>query len=370
MNTDSIRVALLEPYYGGSHKIWADGYINHSVHHVQLITMPAQFWKWRMQGGAVSMARLLTTTPDVILASSMIDLSIFRSLTYRSLGDVPIATYFHENQLSYPQNQRQHHGWRYGFINYISALIADKNFFNSEFHQHDFMEQLPRLLKHFADYNELQTINEIMAKSAVLPVGMDLHRFDQYQPQALKSTSTPPLIVWNHRWEDDKNPHAFIESMIELDQSGYDFSVAITGENFQQDPALFTHARQQLGDKIVQLGYMESFEDYARLLWQADYVVSTAYQEFFGISICEAIYCDCIPILPNRLNYPNLITEDAKSACLYNNDKLTAILKHHLDGTIHVDTTPLKTTIAQYDWTIVAPQYDNALKQLTITHHQ
>lgn len=365
-NTDPIHVALLEPYYGGSHKIWADGYHKQSKHDINLITMPAQFWKWRMQGGAISMSRLLTEKPDIILASSMIDLSIFRSLTYKSLGDVPIATYFHENQLSYPQNQRQHHGWRYGFINHVSALVADKNFFNSEFHLSDFMEQLPRMLKHFADYNELHTVDEIRAKSAVLPVGMDLQRFDPYYTK--KTPSHPPLIVWNHRWEDDKNPQAFIDSMIELNRAGYEFSVAITGENFQQEPTLFTTAREHLGDKVIQLGYIDSFADYAKLLWQADYVVSTAHQEFFGIAICEAIYCHCIPILPNRLNYPNLLTDDTKSACLYKDGKLTTLLKHHLDGTIQVDTSPLKEKIAQYDWTTIAPQYDRALTNIMISH--
>jgi len=366
-DTALMRVALIEPYYGGSHKIWADGYNNTSKHDINLVTMPAQFWKWRMQGGAISLAHLLTTKPDVILASSMIDLSIFRSLTYQSLGHVPIATYFHENQLSYPQNQRQHHGWRYGFINYVSALVADKNFFNSEFHMNDFMEQLPRLLKHFADFNELHTIDEIRAKSAVLPVGMDLHRFDQHK--SLKPLDDPPLILWNHRWEDDKNPQAFIDSMIDLHTTGVNFSVAITGENFQQDPTLFKQAREQLGDKIIQMGYMESFEDYAKLLWQADFVVSTAYQEFFGISICEAIYCNCVPILPNRLNYPNLLTDDAKPVCLYKDGKLTALLKHHLDGTIEINKSALKEKIAQYDWTIVAPQYDKALAEVTLIRH-
>ena len=69
--------------------------------------------------------------------------------------------YFHENQLSYPQSRRQNHGWRYGFINFVSALCADANYFNSQFHLDDFLTKLPRMLKHFADYNELQTIDEI-----------------------------------------------------------------------------------------------------------------------------------------------------------------------------------------------------------------
>ena len=76
-----MRIALLESYYGGSHKAWADGYQRFSRHDVELITLPAQFWKWRMQGAAITFARLLDWQPDLILASSMIDLSIFRALT-------------------------------------------------------------------------------------------------------------------------------------------------------------------------------------------------------------------------------------------------------------------------------------------------
>ena len=85
-------------------------------------------------------------------------------------------------------------------------------------------------------------------------------------------------------------------------------------------------------DKLIQLGFVESFADYARLLWQSDYVVSTAWQEFFGMSICEAIYCGCLPILPDRLNYPHLLPDDLKPACLYQRDRLTAQLRYHLEA--------------------------------------
>ena len=356
-----MRIALLESYYGGSHKSWADGYQQFSQHDIDLITLPAQFWKWRMQGAAITFARLLDAKPDVILASSMIDLSIFRALTHHRLGDVPIAMYFHENQLSYPQNHRQHHGWRYGFINFVSALTADANFFNSDFHLRDFMSQLPRLLKHFADYNELQTIEEIKAKSSALPLGIDLRRFDEYKR---RPSQRPPIILWNHRWEEDKDPAAFMDSVIQLDREGWDFRVAITGESFGAMPPAFQSAQPRLGDKLIQLGCIDSFAEYAALLWQADYVVSTAWQEFFGVSVCEAIYCGCIPILPNRLNYPFLLTDELKASCLYRRGKLTALLRHHLDGVISVNTAALKTKIAQFDWQVMAPRYDRELEGL------
>ncbi len=357
-----MRIALLESYYGGSHRAWADGYQRFSRHDIELLTLPAQYWKWRMQGAAITFARLLETSPDLILASSMIDLSIFRALTFRRLGDVPIALYMHENQLSYPQNQRQGHGWRYGFINYISALTADAVYFNSEFHRQDFMAQLPRMLKHFHDFKELETIDIIDAKSKVLPVGMDLRRFDAYRVDS--HLNTPPVILWNHRWEEDKDPAAFVHSMVQLAEDGYEFKAAITGERFGRMPDAFREAQSLLGDRIIQLGYLESFAEYARLLWQADYVVSTAWQEFFGISVCEAMYCGCLPILPDRLNYPNLLPEEFAAACLYQRDRLTVQLRYHLERGSAPDRSALREKVSRFDWRQMAPRYDAELEAL------
>ena len=357
-----MRITLLESYYGGSHKAWTDGYKAFSTHDIDLITLPAQFWKWRMQGAAITFARLLDTIPDLILASSMIDLSIFRALTYRHLGDVPIALYYHENQLSYPQNRRQGHGWRYGFINYVSALTADANYFNSPFHLHDFMEQLPRLLKHFADYNEMDTIELIRAKSRVLPLGIDLRRFDEFKVQPQRDG--PPLIVWNHRWEEDKDPDAFVHSVIQLANEGFDFRVAITGESFGETPASFLRLQAHLPDRIEQIGYLDSFAEYANLLWRANYVVSTAWQEFFGVSIGEAIYCNCVPILPDRLNYPDLLTDELRGKCLYTRDRLTAQLRHHLRGDMQVNLEGLRKKTASFDWRQMATRYDVEFERL------
>ena len=362
-----MRITLLESYYGGSHKAWADGYRRFSRHDIDLKPLPAQFWKWRMQGAAITFARQLESKPDLILASSMIDLSIFRALTRERLADVPIALYFHENQLSYPQSRRQNHGWRYGFINYVSALCADASYFNSQFHLDDFLAQLPRMLKHFADYNELQTIDEISAKASVLPLGIDLRRFDRFRVP--RRAGRPPLILWNHRWEHDKNAPAFVDCMITLADEGYEFELAITGEQFGETPVAFRKARSLLGDRIIQFGYIDSFADYARLLWSADYVVSTARQEFFGVSVCEAIYCGCIPILPDRLTYPHLLTEELHRDCLYQDNRLSAQLRYHLDGERSLDTTALQEKISRFDWRHMAPHYDDELEELANRQH-
>lgn len=361
---DVKSILLLEPYFGGSHKQWSLAYQRHSKHQIKIVSLPAQFWKWRMQGGAISFARLFDEgaySPDVILATDMMDVSLFRAVTRTT---IPIALYFHENQLSYPQNHRQHHGWQYGFINYASALASDAIFFNSQYHHDNFFEQLRRMLKHFADFNELQTIDELRDKASVLSLGLDLRRFDAFLETKPPCANKSPVILWNHRWEPDKNPQEFFESLYELDRQDFDFRVIVIGENVRQVPEEFEQARKRLGDRIIHFGYVEQFCDYVQLLQTADYVVSTAYQEFFGVAVSEAIYCGCIPILPKRLNYPHLIPESSHHSCLYPEGKLVQLLRHHLNGKFQIDTTLLKSKIAQYDWAIMAPQYDTVFDKL------
>lgn len=361
-----MNILLIEPYYGGSHRAWADGYRSASAHTVDLLTLPAQFWKWRMQGGGVTLARLYRERdlrPDVILASDMFNLATFRALTHDLTGDVPTVLYFHENQLTYPQNERQAHGWRYGFINYVSALAADRVFFNSPFHQHVFFENLPRMLKHFGDFNELETIDVLQARSEVLPLGLDLRRFDVHQP-AETTDDAPPLILWNHRWEEDKNPKAFFAALYGLVKRDVPFRVALAGENFRQQPEEFDAARQKLGDRLVQYGHVASFADYARLVWEADYIASTAYQDFFGISVVEAIYCGCVPLLPFRLNYPDLIPLEKQADCLFRRNSLLPLLQRHLRGDVAIDVESLRAHVARFDWLEMAPIYDRVLAAL------
>ena len=64
-----MNILLVEPYYTGSHKSWAQGYQSFSNHNVQIISLPGQFWKWRMHGGAITLAKqfmdcLLYTSPS------------------------------------------------------------------------------------------------------------------------------------------------------------------------------------------------------------------------------------------------------------------------------------------------------------------
>ncbi|MBN1661738.1 MAG: DUF3524 domain-containing protein [Anaerolineae bacterium] len=364
-----MKIWLIEPYYAGSHQAWADGYRAHSRHDVHLFTMPGRFWKWRMQGGAVTLARRVQGAderPDVILASDMLNLPAFLALAGERLATVPIALYFHENQLTYPLQPGEKRDLHYGFIHLISALRADAVYFNSDYHLHAFFDELPRLLKHFPDFPELWTVDAIRAKASVLPLGLSLAPLDDHRPA--QAQAGRPLLVWNHRWEYDKAPEVFFAAVRALAAEGLDFGLILLGESFCNRPDEFLSIREALPERIVHFGYAPDRATYARLLWQGDVVVSTAIHEFFGSAVVEACYCGCFPILPNRLAYPELIPAQHADACLY--DDYDGFVERLRQAILHPDRVragSLRDEMAQFDWRAMAPRYDAALEFLTRT---
>lgn len=92
-------------------------------------------------------------------------------------------------------------------------------------------------------------------------------------------------LVWPHRWEHDKNPQLFAETLIELCNRNVPFNVSIIGEQFGKRPGCFDATFEQtLGQRLVNFGYL-SREAYFECLLQADIVVSTANHEFYGVSM-------------------------------------------------------------------------------------
>ncbi len=362
-----MKILIIEPYFTGSHAAWANGYAKHSRHQIEILSLTGQFWKWRMHGGAITLAEQFLKSklmPDLILTTDMLDLTTFLSLTRTCTNSTPVAIYFHENQLCYPWSPDdrdiiQKRDKHYGFINYTSALAANAVLFNSEFHLNIFFEELLRFLKHFPDYRGLDNIEKIRKKSQVLHLGLDLKKFDLYTSKT-KSDKQKPLILWNHRWEYDKNPGDFFNALIILAEQGLEFDVAVLGENFSKNPIEFENAKEKLGDRILQFGFAESFEEYARWLWRADIIPVTSNQDFFGASAVEAIYCGCYPLLPSRLSFPEIIQIEKYPENFYKNfeelvKKLNTIIKEFE----FVRRQKFNFSVDKYSWENMAPYYDD-----------
>jgi glycosyltransferase involved in cell wall biosynthesis len=359
-----MRVALLESFYTGSHKRWADGLAKHSSHDIQLVTLPGAHWKWRMHGSAVAFARLLTGSeqrPDALLVSDLTDVAALRGLLAREGWHLPVAVYFHENQITYPWSpgdpdpalrRDQHYGW----INYTTALAADRVVFNSAYHRDSFLGALPGFLAQFPDAPELGTIEGIRGKSEVIAPGCDVEEALQWkEPKAEGS----PIIVWNHRWEFDKNPEAFFRALIELAEESVEFRLVVLGEQFRHSPEIFREAKEKLSAHILHWGYCDSREAYYRWLWRAHVMPVTANQDFFGYSVVEGLYCGLAPLLPNRLAYPE---HAADASTLYNNGEEFLPRLRDLLRDPSKYTAPHLTR--NYSWTHVIGQYDRMLAEL------
>lgn len=374
-----MNVLVLEPWYGGSHRNFVDGFIGHSRHSCRSLTMSARFWKWRMQGGAVTLVRkteeLLESgfAPDVIFASDMVNLPAYLSLMRRRLGDVPAVLYLHENQLTYPLPPETQRDLTYAYINYMSCLAADRVVFNSSFHFESFHDALPGLLRVFPDYTHLNSVQKIRERSTVLHLGIDLAAHDAYRNERCGGRTQgnpPPIVLWNQRWEYDKDPAAFFRVMNRLDDSGARFRLLLAGEHFESQPKEFERAFERYAERILHYGYAEDFQEYSRLLHRADIVVSTARHEFFGIAMMEAIYCGCHPLLPNRLSYPELIPESLHrpllhAPCLYEDeDDLFRILQRILSGDDRLlPVEALRSIPSALDWRSHVEHFDDLLEE-------
>ncbi|GAB4437138.1 MAG: DUF3524 domain-containing protein [Chloroflexi bacterium OHK40] len=359
------HILWLDPFHGGSHAAVAAGFAARSAHQVTLLTLPiAGGWRWRMRGGAVTLARLSRAAdirPDLIIASDMLDLATFRALTAELFHGVPAALYFHENQLTYPLPPGRQRDLSFAWVNYTSALVADAVLFNSEFHRRDFLGALPALLGRYHDYRELETVAAIAARSHVLSPGVDLVSLDVAERPA--RAPGPPIILWNSRWEYDKQPAAFFAALEALEARGVAFRLIVAGEHIDPQAPDFAAARERWAHRIVHWGFAPTREAYARLLHQADVVVSTAIQEYFGIGVVEALYCGCAPVLPRRLNYPDLLPPEYHAACLYDGEaQLPALLAAALARPAQRELW--RAIAAPHDWSLRAPAYDQRFAAL------
>lgn len=360
-----MKISLVEPFFSSSHQWWAEGLQRHSQHEIKILSLPGRHWKWRMHGGAVALAsqfNQLKERPDLILATDMLDLTTFLALTKQKSNDIPTAIYFHENQITYPWSPDDAdielgRNNQYGFINYTSALVADHIFFNSNFHRNSFLEALPKFLGQFPDHKGLDNVDIIKNKSSVLTLGMDLQRFDKYR--SVKKNQVPTLL-WNHRWEYDKNPDLFFDSLFKLKSNGHIFNLIVLGESYKKSPLIFKKAEKELAENILHFGYADSFEKYASLLWQSDIIPVTSRQDFFGGSVVEGIYCNCFPILPKRLAFPEHLPKEIHGYHFYEheNDLYTA-----LEACV-VNWSPTKNFageefVKKYDWNNLINKYDH-----------
>jgi glycosyltransferase involved in cell wall biosynthesis len=371
-----MRVLLVEPYYGGSHRAWADGYRSHSRHELHLVTHPEEAWRWRLRGGSLSLAEDISRVsrqvgrPDVVLVSDLVDLPALLGFARHAVGDAPVALYMHESQLLYAAGRDDRADHRTALVNWLSLAAADLVLFNSADHRSRLFDALPGFLEQATDDRHLARLDAVAARSEVLPVGVDLSALspDRRPP----ADGGPPLVVWNHRWEWDKQVDVALRLLNGLAARQIDFRVALAGQQPERLAPEIRDLVADLGDRVVHEGHL-SRDAYVDLLLRGDVVVSTAIQEFFGISVVEAVAAGCVPVLPYDLSYPEIVPEDWHRAALHERTDLAPAA--HLEAVLtdlpaaRAAVEGLAGAMRRFDWSVVAPAYDDRLEGLRATGH-
>lgn len=315
-----------------------------------------------MHGGFLTLADEVRSliadgfTPDVVLCSSMMDVAAFAGALRAELESVPIVTYFHESQFTYPLSPADKVDFTYQMKNWASAATADLVIFNSVFHRDVFRKEARAFLRSFPDHRHSDMVDAVLDESIVLPVGIDLRPFEGERV----ARSGPPLVVWNQRWEHDKGP-AELKAIVErLLDSDIEFSMAMCGEVFVSVPPMFAEVTSMLGPHLVHAGFADRSQ-YVELLRSASVVLSTADQEFFGIGVVEAIAAGARPVLPNRLVYPErveAIGADPEQVLFDGPRHAVTLIEQQL---ALPEDSAIRSAAMQYDWSVVAPRYDKAL---------
>ena len=400
-----MHILVLEAYDGGSHGQVLDGLVRHSRHRFTRVSLPARKWKWRMRGSALYFSqrlggeRVVDETGgqreavlgdiDVVFTSDMTAAADLRSLLPKRLREKPLVVYFHENQLTYPLSDESERDYQYGFTNLTSCLAADAVWFNSRYHLEEFVAGAESLLGKMPDFVPPGLVEAVRRRAVVMSPGLQADLFagkvesqscdpptgDTYPsggqggstgaPPPPPQRASSPTILWNHRWEYDKNPEEFFEVLFALQEAGLGFRVLVAGETFRTAPPIFAEARDRLAGQIDHFGFVRDRRAYLDLLGRANVSVSTAIHEFFGLSVLEAVAAGCYPLLPDRLSYPELIPRELHESHLYHGrEDLQRRLERFCREGVPVVSGTLRESVQARAWPRVVEEYDRAFDEV------
>lgn len=313
MTNRALSVRFLEPWYGGSHRAFLDAWQRHTGHSIEVHGLGPRHWSWRQESSAWELARALrhASVPDVVACSGYVDLPRLMGFLGPAWSSTPALVYLHETQFTYPGGTE--HGTGHAFSNVLSCLRANALVFNSEFHRDDFGAAADALLARLPRPNPRAELREALASACVIPPCPELA-----QVPLGEGAKGPLRVVFPHRPQPEKNPLGFLRAAARAAAAGADLQIVLLGGDI--DGPELRAAVDALGSRVVFAGFAQSRSDYLAHLGSSDVVVSTAQHEFFGVAVCEAMAAGCTPLLPDRLNYPDLCAELPADGVLYSGE--------------------------------------------------
>jgi glycosyltransferase involved in cell wall biosynthesis len=249
---------------------------------------------------------------DAMVVTSLMSAADLRALLPARLRATPIVLYMHENQAAYPLSdhpkvdpKRDVH---FALTNLTSILAADLVIWNSQWNRSSFLDGMDLILRR-ANAVELTGWQEkVEQRSRVIWPPVEPPPEEVTKQPAVSHNST--RVIWPHRWEHDKGPDELLE-FADRHSESLDLRWTILGERYPDVPPALAEFERRFADRIDHFGYEPDRRKYWQHLARADWVLSTAQHEYFGIAVAEALLAGCLPWLPARLSYPELLPPEA-----------------------------------------------------------
>ena len=335
-----MNILLLSAYDAQSHRYWRETMVqSFPEFDWQVLALPARHFSYRVRANPLNWLAVnsaaLAKHYDLVVATSTVDLATLRGIC-PALAHVPAWLYCHENQFAYPDNPAHSvpdaHRLAAQMVFVYACLAAQAISFNSRWNHDSAMAGIRKLSSRLPEPIDERLIAGIASRSQVLPVPVDSAAAGARPSRA---AGAPLRILWNHRWEFDKGPDLLLAIIRQLVACEFSCELAIVGQQFRSRPAAFDAIDELLKNtahssavRLSHWGYVSAREDYLALLGQSDVVLSTAWHDFQGLAVLEAVAAGAVPLLPDRLAYPELFapgfmysdsdgdaTASARSAC-------------------------------------------------------
>ncbi len=361
------HVLLVEPWFSGSHRRWAEGYQHASAHDVSIVSLSEGPWRWRLRAGAVPLSADIGRhvaehgAPDVLLVSGLVDVAQLLGLCRRDLASTPVVVFQHESQIVYPTTSGNVDAEAV-LRNWMSWCSADVVLFNSAFHRQAVIDTLPVFLYQRPEADQLFALDEVLARFEVMPVGVELEPTSDREGGPVAASPDGPLVLWPHRWENDKDPAAFLSALRRLRQGGHRVRLALAGRESVVPSEVRSRILEEFDDWAVAVGPFDRSR-YRNLLIESDIVVSCAKHEFFGVAMVEAIAAGCVPVLPHALAYPEIVPEPWHADALYEPGSFGTRLEQVVSDfeAAHANCVGLADAMQRFSWREVGPQLDARL---------
>ncbi|MFQ5880816.1 MAG: glycosyltransferase family 4 protein [Dehalococcoidia bacterium] len=172
-----------------------------------------------------------------------------------------------------------------------------------------------------------EAASQLEGRMAVVGLPINIRRLDAYRTQ---ERFDRPTIVFNHSLIPSKAPEVFLEVAAGVLEK-HDINVVVTRQ--VEDEALnrcFRELSARFPGRLI-FGETYSLPEYFRILWKADFQISTALHEGLGIATLEAMYAYNCCLLPNRCSYPE-ITGGLDDALYSSTEELVHKIDYYLQN--------------------------------------